>query len=402
MSSSSSSSSLIDLSADDSGDENPSYQGRVFVFTVNNPEHCKPFADFGKVMDRTIAANNGLNGLTYMIWCHEIGEAGTPHLQGYMQLKKKMKIQSLKNKVKPKIKAWVQQAVKPASFNIDYISHTGAHADKPGLMGGPWTFGNVEDITTAGRRTDIEALVTSIKSGKNLKQLCSDHTGTMLKYFGNAQKISQLLSTQKRAWRTELYIYTGRAGAGKSYQAHAEGRAYLRELGLDEDVYDMPVPNKTQPVWFQGYEGQAVVIIDDFYGSIDINMMKNLCDENPMLVPVKNGHAQFLARRIYITSNVSWTNWWGADLLAANNHKEAMQRRITVEKHFTDTYEERLNNARQVTMINDEPINQHTDDDLSLLCMETLAAPPMPESGDLIRRSNNAWATDYNPIDDWL
>lgn len=65
-----------------------------------------------------------------------------------------------------------------------------------------------------------------------------------------------------------------------------------------------------------------------------------LCCEyrTPLEVELKNGSTQFLARRVYITSNAGWRTWWASDLLANKNNEGAIERRITVEKHFHDVY----------------------------------------------------------------
>lgn len=102
----------------------------------------------------------------------------------------------------------------------------------------------------------------------------------MLKYFSNAARMVPLFNNKKRRWKTELYIFTGVPGAGKSYGARAHAREFLAELGLDEEPYHFMVPaSKTDKVWFQNYNGESVVIIDEFYGQIGINVFKNLIDE---------------------------------------------------------------------------------------------------------------------------
>lgn len=136
-----------------------------------------------------------------------------------------------------------------------------------------------------------------------------------------------------------LCYIIGIAGSGKSYAAHAEAQAYLDANGIEEIPYDLMVPaKKGDPLWFQDYMGESVVIIDDFYGNIDIDTFKRMIDEYPMIVNIKNGSAQFLAKRVYVTSNVSWENWWGADLLANKNNKWAIQRRITLNKIFEHVF----------------------------------------------------------------
>lgn len=156
------------------------------------------------------------------------------------------------------------------------LLYIGKHTDKTGLLAGPWTFG---EAVVQGQRTDINALSEAIKQGHGLKRLAVDHTTSMLKYFGNAAKLVALIGEKKRNWMTELYIYTGPAGTGKSHAAHVEGQKYLDENNIQEEPYDMMVPGKGQKLWFQNYSGESVVIIDDFYGTISIDDMKRLIDK---------------------------------------------------------------------------------------------------------------------------
>lgn len=310
---------------------NVGYNGSFYVFTINNfSSDTQRLSGLGDVLSSRCGARAA-------IWSYEVGDSGTPHVQGYLQLAKKCKWSAMKNKLRP-IGAWVAPARGKPDANVDYISHTGKHADKEGLLQGPFFFGEL-NMQVAGNRSDIDGLVADLKKGHSVKKLAEDHTGTMLKYFNNAQKISQLLNKKTRSWMTELYIYTGIAGSGKSHAAYTEAKDYLKFHGLDEEPYYLMVPsNKSSPLWWQDYVGQSVVIIDDFYGSIDIDFFKRLIDKYPCTVNCKNGHAEFLAKRVYITSNTGWRNWWANELLANKNNEDAIERRIFVNKVFTEKY----------------------------------------------------------------
>lgn len=335
------------------------YNGSYYVFTINN-------------FNNDDAALSGLGevlvsrcGIKAAIWSYEQGENGTPHIQGYLQLVSKCKWPALKNKLRP-LHAWCAPARGSPQDNVDYISHTGSHEDKVGLVKGPWFYGELK-MSSAGNRTDIDGLVASIKNGDSIKTLAEKHTGTMLKYFNNAQKISQLLNKKTRSWMTELYIYTGVAGSGKSHAAFTEATDYLKFNNIDEQPYYLMVPaNKSSPLWWQDYVGQSVVIIDDFYGSIDIDFFKRLIDRYPCTVNCKNGHAEFLARRVYITSNTGWRNWWPTELLANKNNEEAIERRIFCAKVFTEKYIDQVR-ANADMLRDDDFFNEFRcrDDDLA-------------------------------------
>lgn len=318
--------------------DNNNYNGMKYVFTINNPnDHARSLvhASIGKEISKSLG--DGFH-LTYAIWSLERGSQGTQHIQGYFEINKKKKWNALKNHLKP-FHAWCAPARGSAQSNIDYISHTGEHEDKAGaLCAGPWYLGD-EPSKGQGNRTDIKALADALKEGKSMVSLATDHTDTMLKYFSNAQKLHTLLNKKTRQWMTELYIYTGVAGSGKSHAAYEEAKQYLKDNNLEEEPYMLMIPsNPSAPLWWQDYDGQSVVIIDDFYGTIGLNYFKQLVDKYPMKVNMKNGHAEFLAKRIYVTSNQGWRTWWSTELLQNKENEHAIVRRITVDKHFADRY----------------------------------------------------------------
>lgn len=345
VSASSSSSSRKPLEVMPHDSSSAGYNGSFYVFTINNfNNNDKDLSGLGAVLQSRC-------GIKAATWSYEVGESNTPHVQGYLQLEKKCKWSALKNKLRP-IGAWCAPAKGSAQNNIDYISHTGPHEDKPGLIKGPFTFGELK-MNGPGSRTDIDGLCESIKKGDSLKKLAQDHTSTMLKYFNNAQKLSQLLNKKSRTWMTELFIYTGVAGSGKSHAAYAEALQYIKDNNLDEAPYYLMVPaNKNSPLWWQDYVGESVIIIDDFYGSIDIDFFKRLIDKYPCTVNCKNGHAEFLGKRVYITSNTGWRNWWGAELLANKENESAIERRITENKIFTEKYVDAV--AENSSMLRDD------------------------------------------------
>lgn len=122
---------------------NTGYNGMRYVFTLNNPG-AHPLlgavstydnADFGDVLSSRFPP------LKYVIWALEKGASGTPHYQGYLELVKKSKSAALiKNKARP-LGMWISPAKGTAAESFAYISHTGKHIGKAGLLGGPWEKG---------------------------------------------------------------------------------------------------------------------------------------------------------------------------------------------------------------------------------------------------------------------
>lgn len=276
--------------------------------------------------------------VTYMIFSYEKGESGTPHLQGYLQLdgKHRKKIKAMRNVFKNKLQGWVEASRGSLEDNIKYVSKD--------PIAGPWEYGTSRK-STGGTRTDLTACTNDILSGLGLKAIVRKHPNVAIKYLNNISKMSTLLDDRVRDYRTELYIIVGVPGSGKSYTAKQEATQYLLDNNINETPYYLSLPEKGQPLWWPGYNGQKVVIINDFYGvGMSLTYFKNLIDEYGVTVNIKNAEAQFLAKRVYITSNAGWRTWWAADLLSNKHNEAAIKRRITNEREFVDVYVEPSSN----------------------------------------------------------
>jgi hypothetical protein len=312
-------------------DTNPEYQGRFYVFTINNPKlpgnrqlQGHEYEAFFRLIEDQVKVK-----ITYMIFALERGESGTQHLQGYLQLSTRKKSLTMRNHFRA-LKGWVAAAKGSVEANVKYISKA--------PLAGPWVIG-AADAEQGGTRTDLNECVEDMKKGLTFKSLVCKHPKVAIKYFGNMQKMSTFMDDRVRDYMTELYIYTGIPGSGKSHKAMAEGTQWLQEHGFNENVYFLSVPQKGQPLFWPGYNGQKVVVINDFYGEgINIDYFKNLIDKYPFTVNIKNSEAQFLARRVYVTSNAGWKTWWSSSLLSNKNNEKAIQRRITHAEEFTEEY----------------------------------------------------------------
>jgi hypothetical protein len=105
-------------------------------------------------------------------------------------------------------------------------------------------------------------------------------------------------------------VYHGPPGTGKTRKALEENKEYYL---LD---------NSGGPVWFDGYEGEETLVIDDFYGWIKYNFILRLLDGHPCRLPIKGGFTYAGWTTVIITSNVHPDSWYKCDT-------QAMHRRIT-------------------------------------------------------------------------
>lgn len=84
------------------------------------------------------------------------------------------------------------------------------------------------------------------------------------------------------------------------------------------------VAASTKTSW-DGYAGEKHIIIDEFYGWVPRTQMQVLCDRYPAIIDLKGGARNFVAKKIWITSNDPPEQWWNRIGLGA------MERRLQGE-----------------------------------------------------------------------
>lgn len=240
----------------------------------------------------------------YVVWQLETGASGTPHLQGYAIFSQKKRRTWL-------VKNCANCFWEPRKGNHDqakaYVTKEDTRTE------GPWEVG-VEPVHEQGKRNDLVTLKRKLDEGATEKELAGDETTfpVWAKYHKVIPKYRMLTGAQ-RTWATKTIVLWGAPGIGKSSKALHDGGA---------DAFWLSKP-AGQTTWWDGYCGQEVVVIDEFYGWIARDLMCRICDRYPLNVETKGGSQPFLAKKIYITSNVPPKDWW------PNVGLGAMERRLS-------------------------------------------------------------------------
>jgi hypothetical protein len=162
-------------------------------------------------------------------------------------------------------------------------------------------------------------MLSLIESGANLKQLLEYKPGYFLRYHSGLGKALGLQGGPRRdAITCKLYI--GPTGTGKSHRAFDElPGAY---------VWD-------GTKWWDNYDGQSDVIVDDFCdetdrkGMVTMNTLLRILDKYPCQVQVKGGYRWLKAVNFIFTSNVEIDEWYPG---ISSVRLEALKRRITVHR----------------------------------------------------------------------
>jgi len=265
-------------------------KAKAYCITLNNPPEGQDCLGFTVDMQ-------------YMICGLEVGEkCETQHIQGYVYFKVKKRFSYVK-RLWPTAHIEVAKG-KPAQ-NQTYCSKGGSYHEHGTLPIGQ------------GARSDLEHVRTLIDSGSTAKDIRQECYSTYIRYNNAITRDIEDMRTD-RTWPTELHILWGSTGTGKSrYCAENFPDAYW----------------KTRGDWWDGYDGHETVVIDEFYGWIGVDQMLRLADRYPLRVPVKGGFRKFVAKRILITSNAEWREWWPRVMAPESASHEriaaAFSRRIT-------------------------------------------------------------------------
>lgn len=188
----------------------------------------------------------------------------------------------------------------------DYCQDGGKWAETPKMtqffenLPARWSWG-VMSVTEQGRRTDIERLREDLMAAERLpvRNIAERNFALWLRYNRGILGFIEL-EEKKRDWKTEVICLWGESETGKT----AIAKAFAR-FKYGESIY-----YKNATKWWNGYQGEDCVIVDEFFGQWEHEQWKTICDRDPVLVETKGGMVPFLAKTIIFTSNICPLEWW--------------------------------------------------------------------------------------------
>lgn len=249
-----------------------------WVFTLNNPDH-----NIDVAMAEFWDSGNG--PLSYLVFQHETGANGTPHIQGYCAFKERSTLRT------------VRTFLDTAHWEIARGTPAEARAyctklDTRDLGSEPTEFGELPG--PAGQRTDLMAIKADVDSGTSTEDLWDSHFGTMVRYHRSVTEYKRI-KTPDRSMKTFVTLLIGPTGTGKSrYAMDKYPGAYYKQASQ----------------WWDGYDGQSTVVLDDFYGWLKHDEMLRIMDRYPLMVQTKGGQVNFTATHLVVTSNALPAVWY--------------------------------------------------------------------------------------------
>lgn len=234
------------------------------------------------------------------------------HWQLYVEFRKKLSVSSIK-----KIfgnEAHIEKRKKSQANCIDYCTR-----DNKREPGTEWSSAGIPK--SPGVRNDRYGVVEARVNDESL-----DVMDRILYRKLIAEADAVLLEDKVVLERDiECEVYWGPTGTGKSHRAFTQN-----------DSIFIPIVNRSGQVWWDGYRGQSCILLDDFGGEININLLKRLLDKWPFPCETKGGRTFGTYTKVIITSNRHPRDWYRLD--GCQRDIDALIRRVKIIE-FLDKFE---------------------------------------------------------------
>lgn len=252
--------------------------------------------------------------IVYVCWGKEIcPKTDREHYQGWFQLGTKDRFETLKLKLGC-VKLHLEAMRGTQERNQEYCKKDGE-----------WR--TLGDYVKQGQMKGVSSIYKAIEE-KNVSELeiSRENPEVHARHY-RAFRIKRCLEYESKSRErrdVEVIVYQGLTGFGKSRKALYDDGSRM----MKEDVYLIDGNNLQ---WFDGYEGQNTMVIDEYANDVKITWLMRLLDGNQLRLPVKGGFTYALWNKVVITTNLDWESWHPNAKL---EHREAVQRRITRWRTF--------------------------------------------------------------------
>lgn len=168
-------------------------------------------------------------------------------------------------------------------------------------------------IKGQGHRTDLESVVAALEEGKKLSEMMLEQPFLYCQYRNGLKDIAGAVTktTTKTFRKLEVELITGPTGCGKT------------RMAMENAEYRI---QGTQLAWWQDYDGENCICIDEYNNDVNVTELLNLLDGYQLRLNVKGTHTYANWNKVFVTTNLK------IDEIHPNAkpaHRDALFRRIT-------------------------------------------------------------------------
>lgn len=263
---------------------------RKYQLTINNPEE---HGLTHEVIKTTIGT---FPGCAYWCLCDEVGQEGTPHTHVYLVFENAVMFSTIQKRF---YGAHIEPAKGSNQENRDYVRKEGKWAEtEKQVTNRPETFEESGELPPdpERRQNHSEAVLTMLQDGATNAEIIQELPSAIY-HLPNIDRARQTLLEERfrTTWRTlEVYYIWGKTGVGKT-------RSVMEKYGY-ENVYR--VTNYAHP--FDQYQGQDVILFDEFRSSLPLADMLSYLDGYPVMLPCRYADKVACFTKVYVVSNLAF------------------------------------------------------------------------------------------------
>lgn len=248
-------------------------RSRNYVFTLNN--YTEDDKNNLSVVNKQVR---------YIQFGEEISSTGTPHLQGFLCYKNP---KPLKTTI-----SWFKRLLKHPRTHIETMMGTIEQNEKyTSKEGNIHKYGDPPLGTNRGKRTDLVEMRDKLEKGEKMIDIIKQSKNLNFQQLRGLQILAPFYQ-KKRTEQPLIFWLYGSTGIGKSYKVY-------NTHNIDQ-IY-----TKDDTPWWEGYNQEKVLLIDDFRGNIKYNVLLKILDRYPYRVNIKGSSGQLNSPIIYITSSLT-------------------------------------------------------------------------------------------------
>nr|QJI53466.1 MAG: replication-associated protein [Cressdnaviricota sp.]QKN88867.1 MAG: replication-associated protein [Cressdnaviricota sp.]QKN88881.1 MAG: replication-associated protein [Cressdnaviricota sp.] len=278
-----------------------------YTLFANDEDDYTNLDDF----ERSLRGHPAFRGL-----CHQLEQCPTTskvHLQGYVEFEKPQRMAAIKRYSST---VHLETAKGSREHCIRYCTK-----DETRLPESTPTLDNVLlGASTQGKRNDLLETTLAIVNGELTRDDVFDTRPDLIcKYARGINELFTYRARRERQGDRDLHteVLWGDAGVGKT--------RYAYNRSTPDDVYILCKGNGGA-LWWDGYEGQKVLVIDDFYGWVEHSVLLRILDRYPFKIDIKGSSTYAAWTEVYITSNRHPSTWYQRSFPWEED--QALQRRL--------------------------------------------------------------------------
>lgn len=296
------------------------YQSRKYTIVINNPDNYNVNSDFILEVFAKLQ-------VVYGCFAKEIGENGTPHYHIFIFRKTGIRFRTIKNIVPF---AHIEKCLGSIRENVDYVKKEGK-----------W-------LNTSKAETQIKDSFVEFGEMPSEREEKSPVYGEILEQIENGVDTIEIIQNNpkflfkskdidliKQKIRFEKYenctrditveYIFGSAGTGKTSSIFKKHKF--------KDV--CRITSKSRDLKFDSYNGQDVLVFEEFASQIPIQDMLNYLDIYPLSLPARYYDRTACYTNVYITSNLSLEEQYPDVQKSQPEVWKAFLRRIHIIKEYT-------------------------------------------------------------------